>query len=221
MVANLLPAAPEPRDRVRALPPPAAPGTASIGNIAARVGELFEAGPDDPVLAVSAPVSLPVGPVAAGEASVVPEVVPVPSVSRVEFTFVAPAEVRDLLDAARDYLRHKFPKGRMEEIVGEALRRLVERERSERARAGRKSSRPPRKSRKIPKAVRAEVWRRDGGVCAFVGPGGRRCGERAWLEYDHVRPWDLGGASDSAGNVRLLCRAHNQARIIPRKGPPA
>lgn len=33
----------------------------------------------------------------------------------------------------------------------------------------------------------------------------RRC-----LEYDHRRPFALGGSSDDAENIRLLCRAHNR-----------
>jgi hypothetical protein len=30
------------------------------------------------------------------------------------------------------------------------------------------------------------------------------------LEFDHVRPWALGGSSGDAANVRLLCRVHNR-----------
>ena len=55
------------------------------------------------------------------------------------------------------------------------------------------------------------VWRRDGGRCAYLGPDGHRCGETAWLELDHIIPWARGGRSDEPGNIRLLCRAHNQS----------
>ena len=57
--------------------------------------------------------------------------------------------------------------------------------------------------------IKAPVWERDGGRCVFQTPEGRRCLERGRLEFDHVIPWALGG-SNHAGNVRLLCRAHNQ-----------
>jgi 5-methylcytosine-specific restriction endonuclease McrA len=64
-------------------------------------------------------------------------------------------------------------------------------------------------SRRVPRAVKAAVWRRDGGRCAFVAADGTRCMARERLEYDHVRAWALGGRSDEAANIRLLCRAHN------------
>ncbi|MDD5303690.1 MAG: HNH endonuclease signature motif containing protein [Elusimicrobia bacterium] len=38
--------------------------------------------------------------------------------------------------------------------------------------------------------------------------GGRVCGARAGLEFDHVRPWALGGSGET-GNIRLLCRTRN------------
>jgi 5-methylcytosine-specific restriction endonuclease McrA len=54
-----------------------------------------------------------------------------------------------------------------------------------------------------------EVYSRDQGQCSFVSKGGRRCGERALLELDHVTPFAVGGAS-TPDNLRFLCRAHNQ-----------
>ena len=62
-------------------------------------------------------------------------------------------------------------------------------------------------SRHIPAAVRREVWRRDGGRCAFVGTRGR-CRERGFLEFHHVVPFAAGGVPD-ANNIQLRCRAHN------------
>lgn len=55
--------------------------------------------------------------------------------------------------------------------------------------------------------VRREVWRRDKGQCAFVGPRGR-CEARAFIEYHHVVPYARGGAA-SVDNIELRCRAHN------------
>ena len=65
------------------------------------------------------------------------------------------------------------------------------------------------RSRHIPQAVRDEVYARDGGRCAFIGPGGRRCTETRNLEIDHIVPFGKGGCNDP-GNLRLLCRAHNR-----------
>ena len=63
-------------------------------------------------------------------------------------------------------------------------------------------------NRHIGRAVRREVAERDGIQCSWTDDTGRRCQSRAWLEYDHRRPFARGGAS-APDNVRLLCRAHN------------
>jgi hypothetical protein len=57
-------------------------------------------------------------------------------------------------------------------------------------------------------AVRRAVTVRDGAHCAFVGAGGRRCNERAFLEFHHVDPWIEGGG-ETVGNLQLRCRQHN------------
>jgi hypothetical protein len=66
-----------------------------------------------------------------------------------------------------------------------------------------------KRSRHVAAAVVREVYLRDRGQCSFVSEGGRRCGERALLELDHVTPFAVGGAS-TPDNLRLLCRAHNR-----------
>jgi 5-methylcytosine-specific restriction endonuclease McrA len=57
--------------------------------------------------------------------------------------------------------------------------------------------------------VKREVWKRDGGQCTFVGRDGHRCGERRFLEFDHVQPVALGGNA-TVDDLRLRCRVHNQ-----------
>jgi CRISPR/Cas system Type II protein with McrA/HNH and RuvC-like nuclease domain len=42
-----------------------------------------------------------------------------------------------------------------------------------------------------------------------VSDEGHRCEERSGLEFDHIKPFAIGGDS-SASNVRLLCSTHNQ-----------
>ncbi|MDG6101786.1 TerD family protein [Dactylosporangium aurantiacum] len=61
-----------------------------------------------------------------------------------------------------------------------------------------------RDSRSIPAAMKAEVWRLDGGAC-------RECKATEYLEFDHVIPWSRGGAT-SVGNLQLLCRRCNLAK---------
>ena len=80
-------------------------------------------------------------------------------------------------------------------------------------RVSREDGKPRRRSRNIPSAVRRAVYRRDGGRCTWKQPDGRSCGERAFLEYNHRRPFALGGGH-TVENVELLCRAHNQHAAV-------
>ena len=148
----------------------------------------------------------------------------------VRICFTATEELLAGIERARALLRHKHPKGRLEHVFGEAIaalldardphRRLARKAVRGRAmeRGGGKDARP---SRRIPQRVRDAVLSRDGERCSFVAVDGRRCEAVEWLEYDHIRPWALGGSSDDPANIRILCRAHNQhaARRIfgPRK----
>ncbi len=63
-------------------------------------------------------------------------------------------------------------------------------------------------SRYVPAAAAREVYVRDEGCCTFCADDGRRCGERRWLQLDHVIPFAEGGVA-TVGNLRLRCRAHN------------
>ena len=69
--------------------------------------------------------------------------------------------------------------------------------------------RPEAGSRHVTAATRREVSVRDDERCAFVGPDGRRCSERAFLEFHHGPiPFGHGGPPTPA-NIALYCRAHN------------
>lgn len=192
LAAAVSPPEPGPKDRMRALPP---------------------LPPSAPTPSLASETETTPGPVLGLELSLLPEPAPqtTPPEHRVAFTFTAGEEVRSWFEQARDLLRHRFPMGRMEEIFGEALRRLVKRERPASSWRRRASTQNASSTRSIPKWVQDEVWRRDGGRCAYEAADGGRCGQTAWLEFDHIVPYALGGRSDDPSGVRLLCRAHNGA----------
>ena len=65
-------------------------------------------------------------------------------------------------------------------------------------------------SRYIPAEVKRTVYHRDAGRCQYWDPlSKRRCLSRTGIEFDHVVPFALGGAS-TVENLRCLCRTHNQ-----------
>ena len=119
-------------------------------------------------------------------------------------------DTRDKLDRVQALARHAIPNGDLATIFDRGLTLLLN-ELERRVCAATPSPRRPReaseRSRHIPAAVKREVWRRDGGRCAFVGRDGR-CSERSFLEYHHVRPYAAGGVATTA-NIELRCRAHN------------
>jgi hypothetical protein len=115
------------------------------------------------------------------------------------------------LRLAKDLLRHAVPSGDEAAILDRALSALLA-ELARRRFAATDSPRPPRDtgsgSRHIPAEVKRAVWLRDLGRCAFVGTDGRRCGERAFVEFHHVQPYAAGGEA-TVGNIQLRCRRHN------------
>jgi hypothetical protein len=136
---------------------------------------------------------------------------------RVQFTIDQEAE--DQLRRLQDLLRGEIPDGDPGAIFVRALPLLL-REVEKKKFAATATPRPGRAakagSRHVPAAVERAVWQRDGGRCAFVSKGGRRCTERSFVEFHHVNePYALGGEA-TVENIALRCRAHNvyEAELI-------
>ena len=87
---------------------------------------------------------------------------------------------------------------------------VIERERRQRRKLERahaamhqEGARDPRRQ-PIPRDVRLTVWQRDGGRCV-------ECAGEFDLQYDHVIPFSIGGAS-TAANLQLLCAGCNREK---------
>ena len=129
---------------------------------------------------------------------------------RYKVQFTVSRETHDKLRRVQDLLRHAVPNGDLAAIFDRAITVLLTD--LEKARQGatvnpRPARAPANGSRHIPAAVRREVWKRDGGQCAFAGTQGR-CTERGFLEFHHVKPYADGGGT-VVENLELRCRAHN------------
>jgi hypothetical protein len=129
--------------------------------------------------------------------------------TRVDFSFHGSRALRDAIDRAKELLSHKYPFGEMSHVLLEIVQDYLERHDPQKAlNLGNAPKARGRSS--IPAGIRRAVWARDGGRCAFIGPGVTRCQTRRALELDHRLPRSLGG-SDTLENLRLLCRPHNDA----------
>lgn len=196
IVAGLAPQ-PDAPASVRKLPPPAA----------AR-------GPNA-VSLVPAPVATPHGIVAAPAADAPPPahrpiVAPLAS-DRFRVQFTVGRETHEKLRQLQDLLRREIPGGDPGAIFDRALTVLLEvvaRNKLAAVAHPRLSRGGQPRSRHVPADVKRKVWIRDHGRCAFISPSGRRCRERTFLEFHHLYPYALGGAT-TVDNVALRCRAHN------------
>ena len=128
---------------------------------------------------------------------------------RVQFT-VGEA-THEKLRRVQDLLRREIPDGDPGAIFDRALTLLLEdvaRKKVALTSHPRNARATATRSRHIPARVKRAVWLRDGGRCAFVASAGRRCNERAFLEFHHREPYAIGGEATVA-NISLRCRQHN------------
>ena len=157
------------------------------------------------------------------------QLVPV-AAGRVRVGFDAAVVIAQLLERVKQLLRHKYPEGRLEDLIREVLDAYLDRKDPQRrlerklAMGGTVAEAPARPEerfprdwamgRYIPAKVKSAVWARDDGSCAWRNPDGKVCGAKDWLEYDHIHPYAKGGRSDDPRNIRLLCRQHNAAASL-------
>jgi hypothetical protein len=130
-------------------------------------------------------------------------------------------ETLEKLRRAKDLLRHAIPSGDEAAILDRALTALlaaIAQRKFAATETPRASAGTAARSRHIPAEVRRAVWRRDLGRCAFVGTKGRRCAERGFLEFHHVRPYAAGGEA-TVKNIQLRCRSHNGLEARAYFGP--
>jgi hypothetical protein len=171
-------------------------------------------------------VSQAAGVIAAVGGPALPEPLPPPSAQlrrpvvtplapdRYQITFTGSGETREMLELAKDMLRHAVPNADTAEVMNRALRVLLEGLARKKFAATKQPRRNPggarsaENSRYLPASLKRTVRIRDRGRCGFIAPSGRRCNERSFVEFHHVVPYAKGGKA-TVGNIALRCRAHN------------
>jgi hypothetical protein len=213
---------PDVRSSVRKLPTVAraitsnATAAATVAPAAPRLS-----GPEEPMRDA--------GPVSTSGRSATGATVPAPrpavvqplSADRYRVTFTASTAACEKLELATDLLRHAFPGGDPAQIFERALDVLVAKLVKDKfavTNQPRASSGQSDRSRNIPAEVKRAVYIRDRGRCAFIGTTGRTCGERGFVEFHHVEPYEAGG-SPTPQNIALRCRAHNSYEAELFYGP--
>ena len=133
---------------------------------------------------------------------------------RVQFTIGKAAERK--LRRLQELLKREIPDGDPAVIFDRALTMLLANVESRKngVTARPRTPKPdaparPAGSRHMPAPVRRAVVGRDAGQCAFVAADGRRCTERAFIEYHHARTPYAHGGEATAENISLHCRTHN------------
>jgi hypothetical protein len=182
---------PIPRDVVRALPTPAALPAAS------------------PV--VPAETASPLVPAETTRHPPPPEIVRplTPNLRRLNVT--VSAEFLAELEQVRAALSHTCPEGDFEQVVREAFKLVLERDRKRKALTDRPRAPPEtpgNNDRYVPAAVKRVVWERDQRRCTWPMGDGQLCGSTHRLEFDHNLEVALGG-KPVTDNIRLLCKSHN------------
>jgi hypothetical protein len=206
---------------VRASGAPGAPGAPEVGPLPGQlVSSNPSSGPPSPLLPPQPPGTST--PVATAYASPWP-----PRTAPADITPLSPDRYRvqvtiggdtlEKLRLAKDLLRHAVPTGDEAVILDRALTALLAalaQKKFAAAEKPRPAAGTAPGSRHIPAEVKRAVWLRDLGGCAFVGTNGRRCAERGFVEFHHVRPYATGGEA-TVRNIQLRCRNHNdyEARL--------
>lgn len=135
------------------------------------------------------------------------ETMVISSPSITTFKFNLTAETIDLFDELKKVLAHNRLSN--DELLKKVFRSALTDFTNKKFKVNAKFSPAPASpsiGRYVPTIVKKNVYQRDQGKCT-------KCKSSYKLEYDHIKPFALGGES-TLSNLRLLCFSCNQRRLI-------
>jgi len=109
-----------------------------------------------------------------------------------------------LLQQLKDHFSHVKPGATVSELIELMAKKILK---SPPAPEVAPQPEAPQK-RYIPPAVKRFIQNRDRS-CTYTSPEGRRCSSTYLLQFDHIRPFALGGPT-TVDNLRLRCATHNR-----------
>src|SRR5574341_124301 len=118
---------------------------------------------------------------------------------------------KDDLETLAMMLSHKFPRKDLAAVLHEAIRCGIEKHGKRKGAvkpAYKVKAMPPKDATFVSAELRRQVWERDEGRCAWVGPDGKRCDSRWQPQVEHIDAAARGGKA-TLDRLRLLCKGHN------------
>jgi len=160
-------------------------------------------------------------------AKLVKEKLRVVSDRHTEIKFLVEEDFIKEIEELRALLSHKVPGASLKDVLSYALKESLKKLRHKEPHVENSVKSSPtaqkqvqvqmptsaaKNTRYIPAEVKRQVWKRDQGQCSF-SCSGKRCGAKHYLEFDHIKPFALGGMA-TLENLRLRCKAHNQLAAL-------
>ena len=125
--------------------------------------------------------------------------------------FTGSETLNNKLKRAREVLSHKYPNGKCEEIIEEALEALLAKIAPENQKSNNMEKPNNEDSAYIPRKMKRDALEKAGYCCDWTAKNGKRCDERSKLEIDHIISRAHGGKT-TGSNLQVLCKAHNNRK---------
>jgi hypothetical protein len=131
--------------------------------------------------------------------------------------FTGSEALNNKLKRAREVLSHKYPDGKCEEILEEALDALLAKFAPENQKSNNMNKPNNEDSAYIPRKMKRDTLQKASYCCEWSPKNKKRCDNRSKLEIDHIVHRAHGGKT-TLSNLQVLCKAHNNMKAKDEMG---